>query len=815
MEHQFPFGQPLVAQAFREKHRTGLVTLLFTDTVGSTALKRQFGDRPAADLFRKHDELIRQTLRQFTEAEEISTAGDSFFLVFATPSHAVKFALVAQTRLRSFYQESGFKAFDRMGIHVGEVLLRGRDQTENREIFGIQIDTCARVMSLANAGQILMTRAVFDSARQVLKGEDIEGISQLEWLNHGPYLLKGLEEPVEVCEVREQGHATAAPPTNSEKAQRHTRADQEPVLGWRPAVAQAVPNTRWILEKKLGEGGFGEVWLGRHQHTKERRVFKFCFEAKRVRFLKREMTLFRLLKERVGDHANIVRLHDVYLEQPPFYIEMDYVEGADLMTWCAQRGIPSIPLHTRLEIVAQAADGLQAAHEAGIIHRDIKPGNILIAERESPNAVLPSVKLSDFGIGQIVSEEALGGITRAGFTQTVAGESSSHTGTQLYMAPELLAGKPASTRSDIYSLGVVLYQLLAGDLRAPLTSDWWKHISDPLLREDLEHCFAGNPQERFAGVGQLARHLRALPERQAAFAERARSERRRARARLAAVLAAILLLLALALGYGLFQARTEAFKARQNQYEADMLEAHRAIEENNLDLALSYLNQHVPRRGQVDLRGWEWRYLWGLCRSDEMASFLPDVPFRWVWHMSMSRDGKFLAAAQGGSRHGAVKVWEFPSGKLYDMPEANESCGSVSFSPDGKLLAFATWNQGLKLWDLHARHQIASLPGRYGYEWNQGDAIFSPDGHFLAASAADDNGPYLAVFDMSTQPFTSKKLRGHEDGIGAAARRQTVGFLRGQPLLHPHQRKCQPARTFHLGPGSPVLLARNRPLRPG
>jgi serine/threonine protein kinase len=165
--------------------------------------------------------------------------------------------------------------------------------------------------------------------------------------------------------------------------------------------------------------------------------------VERVRFLKRELTLFRVLKERVGDHPNIVRLHDVYLDQPPFYVEMDYVEGSDLRSWCeAEGGVENVPLETRLEIVAQAADGLQAAHEAGIIHRDIKPANILIS---NPKSETRNPKLTDFGIGQVVSEESLKGITRAGFTQTILGSSStSHTGTQLYMAPELLAGKPAS-----------------------------------------------------------------------------------------------------------------------------------------------------------------------------------------------------------------------------------------------------------------------------------------------------------------------------------------------------------------------------------
>src|SRR2546425_9016094 len=97
--------------------------------------------------------------------------------------------------------------------------------------------------------------------------------------------------------------------------------------------------------------------------------------------------------------------------------------------------------------------------------------------------------------------------------------SSSQTGTQMYMAPELFAGKPASIRSDIYSLGVVLYQLLVGDMTRPLATDWADDISDPLLRDDLKHCFAGKPQDRFGGAEQLARNLRGVPQRRVALAE--------------------------------------------------------------------------------------------------------------------------------------------------------------------------------------------------------------------------------------------------------------------------------------------------------
>ena len=137
-----------------------------------------------------------------------------------------------------------------------------------------------------------------------------------------------------------------------------------------------VRGTEWTLVEKLGEGGFGEVWLGRHDTLQQRRVFKFCFRANRVRALKREVAFFRLLQERVGEQPSIVRLLEVFFDEPPFYPEMEYVAGKALKSWGeAQRGLDKTPLATRLEIVAQAADALQAAHDAGVIHRDVKPGN--------------------------------------------------------------------------------------------------------------------------------------------------------------------------------------------------------------------------------------------------------------------------------------------------------------------------------------------------------------------------------------------------------------------------------------------------------
>lgn len=541
MAEEIALEQRARVEEFQRKHRIGLLTLLFTDLVGSTKLKQELGDRESVALIQQHHALVREILQRYPEGEEIGTAGDSFFLVFAKPSDAVQFSLLLQSKLRALCGESSRPLLDRIGVHIGEVVIEERPGAPKpKDMYGLQVDICARVMSLAEGDQILLTRSAFDNARQVLKGEAVEGVGSLVWMNHGPYLLKGVEEPMEICEVGESKVAILKPPEDSDKVHRLVSAESEPVLGWRPALGQKVAGTHWVLEEKLGEGGFGEVWLGRHDKTKEQRVFKFCFRADRVRALRREVTLFRLLKERVGEHPNIVRLLEVYFEEPPFYLEMEYVAGGDLGAWStAQGGIEKIPLATRLEIVAQIADALQAAHDSGVIHRDVKPSNIVVvrgpirhhvglAENSADGALeelteSPAppgsvhVKLTDFGIGQVVSDEVLADMTRLGFTETMVSPGSAvPTGTQIYMAPELLSGQPPSIRSDIYSLGVVLYQVLAGDLSRPLTMDWANDVSDPYLREALAHCFAGKPQERFSSTGQLAENLRTVEQRRKA-----------------------------------------------------------------------------------------------------------------------------------------------------------------------------------------------------------------------------------------------------------------------------------------------------------
>ena len=123
------------------------------------------------------------------------------------------------------------------------------------------------------------------------------------------------------------------------------RAGDEETLGWRPAAGQEIPRRHhWHLEGKLGDGGFGEVWLARHDKTRDHRVFKFCYDAERLRALKREVTLFRILKDTLGERDDIARILDWNFEEAPYFLEAEYI-GVDLQGWAeAQGGAAAVPL---------------------------------------------------------------------------------------------------------------------------------------------------------------------------------------------------------------------------------------------------------------------------------------------------------------------------------------------------------------------------------------------------------------------------------------------------------------------------------------
>jgi non-specific serine/threonine protein kinase len=345
-------------------------------------------------------------------------------------------------------------------------------------------------------------------------------------------------------------------------------------------AGDAVPGrSNWRLLRPLGDGGQGEVWLGEQGKTRERRVFKFARDGAGLAALKREITLSRLLRDSLGERPDLVPVLDWNLDEPPYFLESAWSPAGSLLDWdAALGGIATVPLAHRLGLAAQVADALAAAHGVGVLHKDIKPGNVLV---DVDAGGIPHARLGDFGSGRLLDPgqlEALG-ITRMGYTRTVADATGPTSGTPLYTAPEVLAGQAPTTRSDVYALGVLAWQLAIGDLRRPLAPGWERAIDDDVLAEDIAACVDGDPVRRLADPAELARRLRALDQRRqarqaqaAALAEHQRLDQRLARSR---TRRRQLAALALALGLGLVAALAMYLQLRASQ-QAVLSEARRA-----------------------------------------------------------------------------------------------------------------------------------------------------------------------------------------------------------------------------------------------
>jgi TolB-like protein/class 3 adenylate cyclase len=197
-------------------------TLLLCDLVASTKLVERIGDAAAADLLARHDRMARDLLAR--EGGREIDKSDGFLLLFERPIEAVRFALSYQAGLRELGAAFGSVVASRVGIHVGEVVLRENTAEDVArgakplEVEGLAKAIAARVMSLAGDGRILLSRAAYDFARRAAVGMGDAG--PLRWAVHGPYRLAGVEDPLEVCEVAAAGDAPLTPPVSAEKAQR-------------------------------------------------------------------------------------------------------------------------------------------------------------------------------------------------------------------------------------------------------------------------------------------------------------------------------------------------------------------------------------------------------------------------------------------------------------------------------------------------------------------------------------------------------------------------------------------------------------------
>jgi WD40 repeat protein len=544
---------------------------------------------------------------------------------------------------------------------------------------------------------------------------------------------------------------------------------------------------RWRIVRELGRGGNGIVYLAwdpllhREVAVKLPRPHVLLAPGLRRRFLREAQAAAGL------DHPNLVPVYETGEVGSFCYIVSAYCRGTTLGAWLKAQDRLVAP-RLAANLVATLADAVAYIHRRGILHRDIKPNNILLqtsltaedaeerrgreADAMPPrssassavNALVP--KLTDFGLAK--QAEELEDETKSG---TVLG-------TPLYMAPEQAEGRlrDIGPRTDLYSLGVILYELLTG--RPPFRGDFDWNIraqitgSEPVplrrlrpeVPRDLEticlKCLQKDPRDRYACAEALADDLRRFQEGRPVAARPVRrweriwtwAKRRPAAAALLLV-SCVAALLSVGGAVGLWyhgrlqgefaraqlaMGQTEQALEREREAKGretaalERLEqlsylnrvrlAYRAWQDNQL-LGARQLLDDCPER----FRNWEWAYTYQLCHPEERSLRGPSGS---ITSVALSADGQLLAT---GCHDRTITVWDLTTAEqICSLRGHTGAVSRIVFSPDGRSLAVWSEDQTIKVWDV--------TTGRAIHTFRQAGSVrtlaFSPDGRRLASGTA-------------------------------------------------------------------------------
>ena len=446
---------------------TSTVTFLFADA-GDSISPQEKRSTWVRDALARHNQMLRKAVED-NGGSVFGTPEGTFCAVFATVKQGVEAAVAAR---RGLSAERNGHAGERVRMVLHTEVADERDGDH----FGPPVDRAARLLSVGRGGQVLLSANTYELVRDTLS------ISEL-----GAELTELGEHPLENTRGSEQIFQLVVPDLSE------VDSPKSPCLS---------SDARYVSKRLIGSGGMAEVYLARDREL-DRDV---ALKKLRQQYAHDEEVVARFEREARSaaslSHPNIVSVYDRNeSEDGSHYIVMEYVSGGNLKERIRERG--TLPPEEAIEIGLQVARGLGIAHARGIVHRDVKSQNVLLTGSGE-------AKVADFGIARAVAASA---VTKTGLVL----------GTAHYLSPEQALGHPATPRSDLYSLGVVLYEMLTGVVPHDAETQVgivMKHISgrplppgdvNPEVPEGLDavvaRLLARDPEDRYRDAAELIEDL--------------------------------------------------------------------------------------------------------------------------------------------------------------------------------------------------------------------------------------------------------------------------------------------------------------------